>query len=113
MIIYMTQKELTNLKTHSSNQKIKKGGETIMGHDFEDVCFEYRKEIKEIAAKVKSLKRYAVVRTQPESTPGSNDSESGEIEANAVLAYRHLEDAAMRLGKAIQAYDGGVSIYDK
>lgn len=33
----------------------------------------------------------------------------GEMIANLTLGYRHLEDAAMRLGKAIQAADGGVS----
>jgi len=33
--------------------------------------------------------------------------------ANTILAYRHLEDAAMRLGKALQAMNGGVSIFDK
>jgi hypothetical protein len=37
----------------------------------------------------------------------------GEIGANMMLAYRHLEDASMRLGKAIQAHDGGISVYDK
>lgn len=36
-----------------------------------------------------------------------------EARANLTLAYRHLEDARMRLGKAIQAIDGGVSCYDK
>lgn len=36
-----------------------------------------------------------------------------EVIANVTLAYRHLEDASMRLGKAIQAIDGGVSVYDK
>ena len=36
-----------------------------------------------------------------------------EMIENIVLAYRHLEDARMRLGKAIQAYEGGESIYDK
>jgi hypothetical protein len=36
-----------------------------------------------------------------------------EMHANITLAYRHLEDAAMRLGKSIQAFDGGLSIYDK
>lgn len=35
-----------------------------------------------------------------------------ELNANTMLAYRHIEDAAMRLGKAIQAYEGGKSIYD-
>jgi hypothetical protein len=38
---------------------------------------------------------------------------NGEAIANVMLAYRHLEDASMRLGKAIQALDGGVSVYDK
>jgi hypothetical protein len=38
---------------------------------------------------------------------------NGEAIANVMLAYRHLEDASMRLGKAIQAMDGGTSVYDK
>jgi hypothetical protein len=38
--------------------------------------------------------------------------DNGEAIANVMLAYRHLEDASMRLGKAIQALDGGVSVYD-
>lgn len=42
-----------------------------------------------------------------------NDETKGEMIANIMLAYRHLEDARMRLGKVIQAYEGGVSIYDK
>ena len=37
----------------------------------------------------------------------------GEMKANIMLCYRHLEDARMRLGKAIQAYDGGISVYPK
>lgn len=37
----------------------------------------------------------------------------GEAIANVMLAYRHLEDARMRLGKVIQAADGGVSILDR
>ena len=36
-----------------------------------------------------------------------------EAIANIMLAYRHMEDASMRLGKALQALDGGVSVYDK
>jgi len=30
-----------------------------------------------------------------------------------MLSYRHLEDASMRLGKVIQAYDWWVSIYSQ
>lgn len=37
----------------------------------------------------------------------------GEEIANSMLAYRHAEDAVMRLGKVIQAYHGGENIYDK
>lgn len=36
-----------------------------------------------------------------------------ELMANVSLAFRHCEDARMRLGKAIQALEGGVSIFDK
>lgn len=35
--------------------------------------------------------------------------DKGEVIANAMLALRHLEDAAMRCGKAIQAASGGES----
>jgi hypothetical protein len=45
--------------------------------------------------------------------PASNVSDPSEVRANIMLAYRHLEDARMRLGKVIQAADGGVSVYDK
>jgi hypothetical protein len=44
-------------------------------------------------------------------TDGIEDSP--EMKANLTLSYRHLEDAAMRLGKVLQAKNGGVSIYDK
>lgn len=40
-------------------------------------------------------------------------ADGNEAKANIMLAYRHLEDAKMRIGKAIQALDGGVSVYDK
>jgi hypothetical protein len=59
---------------------------------------ELRAEIKGTAADVLALK---VGMTE------------GEAIANVMLAYRHLEDASMRLGKALQALDGGVSVYDK
>jgi hypothetical protein len=63
-----------------------------------------RKEIKETAAELKSFKS---------SIQCPNSADKGEVIANLTLAYRHLEDASMRMGKAIQAYDGGVSVYDK
>jgi hypothetical protein len=59
-------------------------------------CEELRREIKAVADKMRPF-----------------DSANGEAAANWMLAYRHLEDAGMRLGKCIQAIDGGVSVYDK
>ncbi|MGH3428501.1 MAG: hypothetical protein ACRDQZ_13190 [Mycobacteriales bacterium] len=44
--------------------------------------------------------------------PMRNGEDHGETMENLWLAYRHLEDASMRLGKAIQSRDGGVSVYD-
>lgn len=39
------------------------------------------------------------------------NEDRGEAMANFTLAFRHLEDAKMRLGKVIQAVEG-VSVYD-
>jgi hypothetical protein len=61
-----------------------------------------RGAIKETAAEVLAAKY---------GFPG--DTIPDEAADNFMLAYRHLEDASMRLGKAIQALDGGVSVYDK
>lgn len=44
---------------------------------------------------------------------GRQGDPRGEVIANLTLAYRHLEDASMRLGKCIQAIDGGISVYDR
>jgi len=48
---------------------------------------------------------------RPGVPAGAPAADRGEMLANVTLAYRHLEDARMRLGKVIQAYDGGVSVY--
>lgn len=65
-------------------------------------CEELRRAIKVIAEKLGTLRQRPLDAAEP-----------AEAFANATLAYRHLEDASMRLGKAIQALDGGVSVYDK
>lgn len=41
--------------------------------------------------------------------PVIENEDRGEVIANLMLAYRHIEDAKMRLGKVFQARDGGVS----
>lgn len=66
-----------------------------------------RKNIKYIAVDVLREYAQAQIREQVEKENLS------EVTANLMLTYRHLEDASMRLGKVIQAHDGGVSVYDK
>ena len=63
-----------------------------------DGANEARVQVKVVAEIVLALKR---------------DMTNGEAIANVMLAYRHLEHASMRLGKVIQALDGGASVYDK
>lgn len=66
-----------------------------------------RQLIKGIAIEVKAMHEHEQFLMYEPTGP---DHE--EMHANITLAYRHLEDAAMRLGKAIQAFDGGKSVYD-
>jgi len=74
---------------------------------FKGAIGQIRKEIKETAKEVN-----AQVEGHKNSEQ-SQDENRGEVMANLMLTYRHLEDASMRLGKVLQAYDGGVSVYDK
>lgn len=77
--------------------------------DFKQACNEARAGIGSYAKSVRRLKDVPI----PVNTANPDARDAGEIKANIMLAYRHLEDARMRLGKAIQAFDGGVSVYDK
>jgi hypothetical protein len=65
-------------------------------------CEALRREIKAIADRLYALFGHRVWPV-----------EEREVATNSELAYRHLEDASMRLGKVIQALNGGVSVYDK
>lgn len=71
-----------------------------------DLCNVHRSEIKTVAERVNAARRAA--KHLPTAANGD-----GEAIANISLAFRHLEDASMRLGKALQALDGGVSVYDR
>jgi hypothetical protein len=64
-----------------------------------DTATEARIQIKATAAMVLTMRDGMIAPT--------------EAIANIMLAYRHLEDASMRLGKVLQALDNGVSVYDK
>lgn len=73
---------------------------------FKEVLDNFRKELKDIAKRIKATKEY---KTKCE-VDGTEDRD--EELANLTLAYRHLEDASMRIGKTLQALAGGDSIYD-
>ena len=73
-----------------------------------DLCFQERLRIEDLKKSVFALKGHDVF--NGEQRVGGQHS---EMEANIMLAYRHLEDARMRLGKVVQAYDGGKSVYPK
>lgn len=74
---------------------------------FGDECAWHRQLIRDIGSFTKALMNHPIFEQDAEV-----GEDRGEMKANIMLAYRHLEDARMRLGKAIQAYDGGVSAYD-
>jgi hypothetical protein len=74
-------------------------------------CNWHRKEIKRVAADVKKFLEQTKIGALNNETDGIEDV--GEMLSNITISYRHLEDAGSRLGKAIQAKDGGVSVYDK
>jgi hypothetical protein len=76
---------------------------------FDSICKAFRQDIKLSASKLKAFKEATATYKEMDAVT----VEINEVLANLTLAYRHLEDAAMRLGKAIQAADGGVSVYDK
>lgn len=74
---------------------------------FVGMCKEFRQKLD---AEEKHLKSQIEI-TKSSDVPEGADK--GEMIANLMLAYRHLEDARMRMGKAIQAHEGGESVYDK
>ncbi|MFW5962739.1 MAG: hypothetical protein ACOCQR_03890 [bacterium] len=73
---------------------------------FDETINQIRQNIKSNAKLVMDVKNDKA----NSETDGKEDV--GEVMANLMLCYRHLEDASMRLGKVHQAKNGGVSIYD-
>ena len=72
-----------------------------------DFCTGMRGKIKKNGEDIKQFKK------ELNGIEAINCEDRGEVIANLTLAYRHIEDSVMRLGKVIQAEDGGVSGYDK
>lgn len=62
-----------------------------------------RTGLKAMVAQANDVKKQLIASTELEG------QDKGEMIANVVLGIRHLEDAAMRFGKTIQASAGGES----
>ena len=77
-----------------------------MPEEFDTECSRLRLALKESAVLVRMLMGHPYFNALP------TEADASEIKANIMLCYRHMEDAVMRLGKAIQAFDGGKSVYD-
>jgi hypothetical protein len=75
---------------------------------FDERCFGPREGLKNVGANVKALMEHPIF-----SVNADSHCDLGEMKANIMLAYRHIEDARMRLGKAVQAYGGGASCYPR
>lgn len=58
-------------------------------------------------------KELIAIKATNKDAPIIGVEDRAEEQANLTLAYRHLEDCIMRLGKVCQAYDGGVNPNDK
>lgn len=75
---------------------------------FIQLCRDLRTRAKGLAQETWGLRQHPALREE-QARPWQH----GEMIANATLAFRHLEDARMRLGKAIQHAEDGISCYDK
>lgn len=74
----------------------------------EEMATKGREDLKVIASFILAMKTNSHFDNE---CPQNEDR--GEMIANIMLAYRHLEDARMRLGKVFQAMNGGESSYKK
>lgn len=82
-----------------------------MARTLEDEANFLRGEIKALEKRCRDVKD-KIVRDRSgheDSFPG----QTGEILGQITLAFRHLEDARMRIGKVIQYSGDGVSCFDK
>lgn len=93
----------------------RKGLPCVGSSDFKVNMFALRAQVEE--TKVQTMlvfKEHPIFSDKfPQCPPESSPADVGEMKANLKLAFRHLEDARMRFGKTIQAFDGGKSCYPR
>lgn len=78
---------------------------------FTDECNRVRAACKGLEMDLRAMKDKIANdrRGKEDSFPGQTSEVLGQI----TLAFRHLEDARMRVGKTIQYSGDGVSVFDK
>lgn len=76
--------------------------------DIEELCFQCRDDILNLGNRVKALMSHSEFKSEQ-----NYQDQHSEMKANIMLCYRHLEDARMRIGKVVQAYDEGKSAYPR
>jgi len=81
----------------------------------EECCGVLRSKVQGLKADVVALLNHDDFKNEDSHLDGANipGTQHANMVANITLAFRALEDARMRLGKVMQAYQGGVSIFDK
>lgn len=77
--------------------------------DFKEDCFALRAQIEETKGQTMLVIHNHPALTSVDVQHQTVEPQRNEMIANLKLAYRHLEDARMRFGKAIQAFEGGIS----
>ena len=81
----------------------------------EEKCAQIRADLEKIKGDVAELLKDDFFKNEDMNLQGANipSSQQGNIRANITLTFRALEDARMRMGKTMQAIQGGISILDK
>ena len=100
-----------SVKTLTINPSLPTEEQIMKPVDFKDGIFGMRSDIELVKSKVKNWMEHPEILNTENSRKPLN--KKAEMVANLKLAYRHLEDARMRLDKAVQAFDGGKSCYPK
>lgn len=83
----------------------------------EEMCENYRGHIQALKGMVAALHDHPEILFENKNSGlvGANIPKNANANkvANITIAFRHLEDARMRLGKVMQACQGGISNFDK
>ena len=78
--------------------------------NLEEHAMDLRIELRDAGRRILKQMDHQDLDTPPR---GADVSNVNEAKANIMIAYRHVEDAVMRLGKIVQAMDGGTSIFPR